>query len=367
MAASDYLIVGGGVIGCSLARRLAMAGARVTLLERGRPGAEASWAAAGILEPTAGSYGGLPLLAHWLAGLHRYRDFVAAIQDDSGLAIEYRITGRLRLTFDESELPVLQETRRAQLEAGIPCELWSAERVREEEPNVAPGVAGALYFPDHGLVDNRALMAALPVAASRRGAALRSDAAVTDLLMEGERVVGVRVGSERLPAGAVVIAAGCWSGQLGLRPAPVAPSKGQMVALADGAALCRHIVSVPGGSLAPRGDGRLTYGATKEDVGFDKRVTAGAVARLLAGAIRICPAVADLAVQQTWAGLRPVVQADQLPVLGAAAPGLFYATGHYSMGILSAPATAEAMSGLLLEGRSPLPIETFSPLRFAAP
>lgn len=370
MAASDVVIVGGGIIGCSLAWRLAGSGARVTLLERGQPGREASWAAAGLLEPAAGGYGGVggdPLLEHWLEGLRRYGDYVAAIKEDTGMAFEYRVTGRLLLAFCADDLPALRETRRRQDEAGIATTFWEAERVRAEEPNVPPGVAGALYFPDHGLVDNRGLMAALPVAARRRGVDLRAGAAVTGLVTEGDRVVGVEAGGERVAAGAVVIAAGSWSGPIGPRPVPVVPNKGQIIAFSSPTPLFRHILSMPGGGLSPRGDGRIIFGATSDDAGFDKRVTASGVARLLAGALRLCPAVADLSIHETWAGLRPIVPPERVPVLGAAAtPGLYYATGHAGMGILSAPATAEALAGLILDGRSPLPIDAFSPLRFDA-
>ncbi len=366
MATNDVVVVGGGIIGCTLAWRLAGEGARVTLLERGQPGTEASWAAAGLLEPTAGSYGGAPLLAHWLSGLDGYPAFVAALQEETGLPFEYRITGRLLLALDQSDLPARHAHLRVQQEAGIPCEFWSAERVRSEEPNVPATTVGALYFPNHGMVDPRGLMAALAVAATRRGVTVVTDTEVTGLVHEGERVVGVVGGKERWNAGATVIAAGSWSGGFGPLHVPVVPSKGQIVAFKMATPVCHHILSLPGVGLSPRADGRLVFGATHEDMGFDKRVTAGGIAHLLTGAIRLCPAIADLPVHETWAGLRPLVPSDRLPVLGSAVLGLYYATGHGGMGILSAPATAEALTGLILTGTSPLPIEEFSPLRFGA-
>jgi glycine oxidase len=338
----------------------------VVLIEREQPGAEASSAAAGLLVPEAGPHVPAPLLAHWLASLQMYPTFVAALREETGIPFEYRTTGRLVVAPNEHDLAVLQRGHYLQRAAGVRSELWTAEQVRAAEPAVAPGIAGGLFFPDHGLVDNRRLMICLATAAAKRGVVIRTGRPVTGLLREGDRVCGVDICGEHLHGSAVVNAAGSWAGLVDAHlPLPVVPAKGQILALEVHPPLCQHILSMLEVSVVPRTDGRLIVGATVETAGYDKRVTAGSLQRLLTSAITICPALVDAPVSETWAGLRPVV-VDQLPCVGAgSADGLYVATGHFKMGILSAPATAEALVGLMVAGRSPLPIDAFSPLRFA--
>jgi glycine oxidase len=363
---SDVIVIGGGIMGCSIAWRLAKEGVRVVLIERDQPGAEASSAAAGILVPEAGPHVPAPLLAHWLAALQMYPAFVAALHEETGIPFEYRTTGRLVIAQDERHLAALQHGHHLQREAGVRAELWTAEQVRAAEPAVAPEVAGGLFFPDHGLVDNRRLMICLATAAAKSGVLIRTGRPVTGLLWKGERVRGVDVCGEPLHADAVVNAAGSWAGLVdGRVPLPVVPAKGQILALEVRPPLCGRILSTPELSLVPRSDGRLIVGATVETAGYDKRVTAGSLGRLLTSAIALCPSLVGAPLSEAWAGLRPVAR-DQLPCVGGGQyEGLYVATGHFKMGILSAPATAEALVGLLVAGRSPLPIDAFSPLRFA--
>ena len=366
MPLPDVVVIGGGIMGCALAWRLAREGARVRLLERGRIGEEASWAAGGQLVPLASPTLPRPLLDHHVAGLRRYGDFVAALREDCGMPFEYRISGRLIVASSDEELAALGAVEALQGPAGVRAELWSAERLATEEPAVSG--LGALHLPEHGYVDNRRMVPALALAAARRGATVEQSRLVSGLLTERGRVVGVEVGGERIEAGAVVNAAGCWAGLVDRRyPVPVVPSKGQMLALDVPAPPSQRIISFPEVTIVPRLDGRLLLAATREQVGYDKRVTAWAVHRLLGGAIARFPELANATLLETWTGLRPLVWADERPLIGAAeTAGLYYATGHMGMGITSAPATAEALSGLILRGRSPLPIEAFAPSRFAA-
>src|SRR5947208_11569022 len=181
---SDVIVIGGGIIGCSIAWRLTREGVRVVLIEREQPGAEASSAAAGLLVPEAGPHVPAPLLAHWLASLQMYPAFVAALREETGIPFEYRTTGRLVVAPNEHDLAVLQRGHHLQCAAGVRSELWTAEQVRVAEPAVAPGVVGGLFFPDHGLVDNRRLMICLATAAAKRGVVIRTGRPVTGLLRE---------------------------------------------------------------------------------------------------------------------------------------------------------------------------------------
>ncbi|HEY3109578.1 MAG TPA: FAD-dependent oxidoreductase [Chloroflexota bacterium] len=365
MPLPDVVVIGGGIMGCALAWRLAREGARVRLLERGRIGEEASWAAGGQLVPLASPTLPRPLLDHYVAGLRLYGDFVAALREDCGMPFEYRISGRLIVASSDEELAALGEVEARQGPAGVRAELWSAERLAAEEPGVSG--LGALHLPEHGYVDNRRMVPALALAAARRGAIVEESRLVSGLLTERGRVVGVEVGGERIEAGAVVNAAGCWAGLVDRRyPVPVAPSKGHMLALDVPAPPSQRIISFPEVTIVPRLDGRLLVASTRELIGYDKRVTAWAVHRLLDGVVRRFPGLAQATLLESWTGLRPLTSADELPLIGAAeTPGLYYLTGHHGMGITSAPAAAEALTGLILRRRSPLPIEPFAPTRFA--
>src|SRR5919199_1789316 len=191
MPLPDVVVIGGGIMGCALAWRLAREGATVRLLERGRIGQEASWAAGGQLVPLASPALPRPLLDHHVAGLRRYDDFVAALREDCGMPFEYRISGRLIVASSEEELAELGAVAARQGPAGLTAELWSAERLAAEEPAV--GGLGALHLPEHGYVDNRRMVPALALAAARRGALVQESRLVTGLLTRGDRVVGVDV------------------------------------------------------------------------------------------------------------------------------------------------------------------------------
>jgi len=296
-----------------------------------------------------------------------YPDFVAALQQETGMPFEFRRSGRVLIATSEQELQSYQTALPSERAAGVRVESWSAEQLRQAEPAVRPDVMGALFYPDHGLVDNRRLVVCLAIAAARRGVLIRTGKPVTGLLRQGDRVTGVDVCGERVAAGAVVNAAGCWAGLVdqGVR-VPVMPAKGQALALEMHPPLCERIIAGAGGSLVARSDGRHLMGSTVEDVGYDKRVTAAGVGSLLSRATAFVPRLADATVVETWAGLRPVT-ADKIPLLGPSSlEGLTIATGHFTMGILSAPATAEAVTGLIVKGASPIPIEAFDPTRIMA-
>jgi glycine oxidase len=307
-----------------------------------------------------------PLLDHWLAALKMYPDFVARLRDETGAQFEMRMCGQLVVATEEGHVPPLRATYERQGPAGVGAEWWTPEQVAAAEP-VLPPTFGGLWYPEHGFVENRRMVPALAQAAARRGVVVRTQAPVARVVVDGARVGGVELASgERIAAAAVVNAAGAWSGQLGgAGGLPVGPSKGQMAALELRPMPLDRIVSFAGVTVVPRADGRLLLAATKEDdVGFDKRTTAWAVHHLVGNALRYLPRLRDASLVETWAGLRPRA-ADEQAVVGAGEPdGLYWATGHYGMGILSAPATAEALAGLLLHGESPLPIGAFAPNRF---
>jgi len=356
MVTSDLLIVGGGIIGCALALRLAEEKLKVTVVERGEPGREASWAAAGMLAPTSeGPHFNPPEAELAIASAALYPGWLErlGVRD----AVGYRTEGTLQVAFTEDEAAALRS---------LPGEILTAAEARRLEPALSERVVAAVFLPRDVQVDNRRLLAAVAQAARKAGVKFLTGTIVTELLIESGRIVSVRTSTgETLAAGAVVNAAGCWAGKLDAQRTPTHPIRGQMIALrgSEGSGL-RHVVRSQRGYILPREDGRLVIGSTSEDVGYDKGLTPAGLRQLLAAAIELVPAAASLPFADAWAGLRPD-SPDHLPILGATdVENYSVATGHYRNGILLAPITAQLVGDVILGRRPQLSLEPFSPSRF---
>lgn len=366
----DVVVIGGGVIGLSIAWRASEAGLSVAVLDESF-GRGATWASAGLLAPvTEVHHGEEPVLRLGMESLRRYPAFVRALEDYTGSSVGYRSAGTLIVAPDGDSFIVLQELWRLQDRLGLPVERLSRREVRALEPALTPRLRAAwLVGGDHS-VDNRALAAALLRACRLRGVRLLEDAAASVTIDDG-RVRGVRLTSgASVTCGRVVLAAGCWSALVdgvpdGFRPA-VRPVKGQLLYLRDrhGSAVLEHAVRGPDVYIVPRGDGRVVVGATVEERGFDTTVTAGAVLDLLRDACELVPGLAELELAECVAGLRPG-SPDNAPLIGETGiDGLLVATGHYRNGILLTPLTADAIVHLLVTGHRPEEIAPASPLRF---
>jgi glycine oxidase len=366
---ADVVVVGGGVIGCAIARRLAFDGVATLLLERDEAGAHASWAAAGMLAPLAEADRADPFLALLLESRALYPELARALLEETGIAVEYRTEGSLYLAFTDDDAGKLDQRHAWQTAAGLQVQRLTAEEVRRLEPGVAGTVLGALRFPEDHQVDNRVLSRALAAAATLAGARIRTGVEVLEIVVEGGRVVGVRTErGEMIGCAAVVVAAGSWSGALaGLpRALPVSPVHGQLLALRTEPALFDHVVHTPRVYLVPRSDGRLIVGATEERRGFERAVTPGGLLSLLPAALEAAPSLRDAPIVESWSGLRPGTP-DGRPILGPDpdVAGLHYATGHYRNGILLAPLTAEIVAASL-RGDPTRDLTPFSIARFAA-
>ena len=365
----DAIVIGGGIIGCSVAWRLALSGRKVVLLERGRVGGEASSAAGGIFIPEAAPELSPDLLRFWDTSNQMYPSFVEEVRATTGEAFEFRVSGRLVVAFTDEDVVRLRERFEFQAPSGIRAEWLSGTDARAAEPSLSPDVQAAIFFPDHGLVDNPRLTHALGSALHRTGGDLVENCLVTGLLIREGQVTGVTTATGEVHGSIVVNCAGSWSGLVDSRAKqPVRPAKGQMLAVDRGSLPLNHLVAGPGGSAVPRADGRTLIGATIDDVGFDKDVIAGAIAGLFQRTARILPSLEQARFLDAWAGLRPMCP-DHQPLIGAdlEIDGLYWATGHFTMGILSAPATAKAITELVDSGRTALPIAGFSARRFASP
>jgi glycine oxidase len=385
--AVDLAIVGGGIVGLSVALRAREQGMSVAVLERGEIGAGATHVAAGMLAPVAeAEFGqaGRRVLELGMLSARMWPSFAEELQAAGGIAVGLRRTGTLVVARDEDEARELERQLTFRESLGLHAVRLRASEAREREPALAPTVRLALHAPEDHSVDPRCVMQALRRACELAGVRLQEQATVLGLeLEEGERrVVGVRVSSDEAPAvdldstgaGAssfldmgsfdvvyardVVVAAGAWSGGLAGLPdgagMPVRPVKGQIMRLRDpaGSGLLEGVVRFEGGYLVPRGDGRYVLGATMEERGFEPEVTAGGIYELLRDAHELVPGISELHVEELGVGYRPSTP-DNAPVIGPGAlQGLTWATGHHRNGILLAPLTAELVVRALVADRN---------------
>lgn len=365
-------MIGGGVIGLAVAWRAAQMGMAVTLCDP-RPASGTSWAAAGMLAPvTEVHYGEEALLALNLDSNRRWPAFAAELAEASGRDPGYGECGTVMVARDADDRAALDELLAFQRRLGLQVERLRSRELRALEPGLAPSVRGGILVSGDHQVDNRALLRALQAACDRAGVEVRR-ARVLGLRTEADRVTGVRLDDgTALAAPTVVLAAGCWSGQLdGVdRRAlpPVRPVKGHLVHLCGPAETRLATRNVRGLDVyvVTRPDGRVVVGATVEERGFDLTPTAGAVADLLRDARDLLPDIAELDFVEVAVGLRPG-SPDNAPLLGPAVgvDGLVHATGHYRNGILLAPVTADLLTELLTTGRLPDQVAPFAPARFA--
>lgn len=371
----DAVVAGGGVIGLSIAWRAATAGLAVAVVDP-QPGHGATWAAAGMLGPVGEAHFGEEALARAnLAAARQWPAFALDLETASGHPVGYVTSGTVLVALDPSDRRVVDDVLEYQLALGLTPRRLSSRECRTLEPLLAPGIGGGAEFPDDHQVDNRRLVEALLAACDRAGVVLVTDE-VSGVESEGGRAAGVSlVGGATLRAGAVVIAAGCWSGRLGLPyrlVPPVRPVKGLTVrARASAGAprmtrIVRGLVHGRSCYLVPRADGSVVIGATVEEKGFDLTVQIGSVHDLLRDARAVVPALDEYELVETTTGLRPG-SPDNAPLVGPTAmERLFVATGHYRNGILLAPITADAMVSLLEGVPVTGPLAPFGPDRFDA-
>jgi len=373
---SDVLVIGGGIIGLVTAWRAAQRGFATAVVDP-EPGGGAAQVAAGMLAAvTELHYGEQTLLGLNLASARRYPDFAAELTDLTGHDLGYRQCGTLAVALDADDRAHLRELHALQRESGLESEWLSGRDCRRLEPMLAPGVRGGLRVDGDHQIDPRRLARALVAACERAGVVFHRTWAER-LHVVRDRACGVTTtdGAE-LGAGQLVLAAGSLSGRLPGVPddvlPPVRPVKGQVLRLTVpkryAPFLSRTVRAVVRGShvyLVPRQSGELVVGATSEELGWDKTVTAGAVYELLRDAHELVPGITELPLTETRAGLRPG-SPDNAPLLGPTElPGLLLATGHYRNGVLLTPVTGDVMAHALATGELPDEARPFTPKRFA--
>jgi len=358
----DTLIVGGGVIGLSIAWELAQHGEKVCVVDRGQFGQEASWAGAGMIP--AG-----PDESHWkmatpfeqLEGLslQLHSEWHQQLQELTGIDNEYRQCGTVYLASTPAETKTLDRKIERWRQLGIACHQLDSATLTELEPTLAPRAAEfsrAYHVPAEVQVRNPRHLRALVAACQLAGVELRTGVTVHGFEAAGDRLLTAATCAAPIRADKFCLAAGTWSGQiaagLGI-DLPVRPIRGQIVLLNGPPGLLGRNVYVGMRYLTPRRDGRLLVGSTLEDVGFIKQNTVTAVADLMRFAESIAPEIAQLPIETQWAGLRPGT-VDGLPYLGRLPQfkNGWLATGHFRAGLQISPGTAVVMRALML-GQEP--------------
>ncbi|MBD2126809.1 glycine oxidase ThiO [Microcoleus sp. FACHB-1] len=355
-AASDILIIGGGVIGLAIAVELKLRGATVTVVTRDFQQGS-TLAAAGMLAPLAERIPQSPMLdlCRWSRSL--YPEWIRKLEQLTGVATGYWPTGILAPVYEQA-IASRQDVTSA--EAKSACWL-DQEAIHLYQPGLGSDVVGGWWYPEDGQVDNRELAQALRVAAQELGVNLREGVEVYAIEQQNRTIREVRTSVGEFQADHYVLAAGAWSSDL--LPLPIRPKKGQMLSVqAPENRKPYSLKRVLFGSevyLIPRRNGRILIGATSEDVGWMPHNTPAGIHTLLTQAIRLYPELQDWPIQECWWGFRPATP-DELPILGTSAcKNLTLATGHYRNGILLAPGTAVLIADLISQQKSDPLLEHF--------
>ena len=366
MKAPDVLVVGGGVVGAACARWLSQQELAVRVLDSAAEAGIASRAAAGILAPLAETNADDPLLSLKVRGRDLYHEVAPALREETGIDIRLRTEGIVHVALSSTEMNRLTDQIAWQRQMGFKSDWLSQGDLREQHPEVSPKVLGAKFMPEGGALDPELLVEALLASAVGRHAEVTRGVRVTDVLIEAGAVVGVRTETETLSCGAVVLAAGAWSGRIGGLPRPlsVEPIRGQMAAV-DWPNQQRPAVIYGGSGYVVRRGSEAVVGTTVEHAGFDASVTEAGIEKVLNTLRSIYPALAHAPVKRTWAGLRPGTP-DGQPIVGPDpdVDGLWYATGHGRNGFLLAAITGQIVSQLFMQESVEPDITSVDPTRF---
>jgi glycine oxidase len=361
-ATSEVLVLGAGVVGCAVAWELASRHrAKVTVLERAVPGAEASSAAAGILGaqvesheiPEEGPSVRRALFELLLASRERHRFLDAQLRDRVGVSTGFQACGALRVTRHRDQLEALVGNHTWQRAFDQRVTPVDAHEARDLEPALAHDFVGGVHLPDDAQLDPPSLLRALQLGCTSAGVTFKSGAVVRGVVHAHDKITGVRVEDGEIQAPIVIVCAGSWSSMIdGLPMAAraVRPVRGQIVQVDTRPPIVRRIVFGDAGYVLSRLDGRTILGSTMEEVGHLKEVTVGGIHAVLGNAIATLPTIADAPITATWAGFRPATQRGT-PILGSTQiQGLFVATGHFRNGILLAPETGRVIADLVATG-----------------
>ena len=357
----DIVVVGGGVIGCAIAYRLASAGLSVEVIERDGIASHASGNAYGVLYATFGPGIPGPALAVAKHSIELHKELDPQIQSESDIDTEFRPSCSIDVAMDEAALEEVNANADWWESEDLSIERLSAESILELEPLITPNIVGGVRHLSHYEIDSYKLTLALATAFERHGGVIRSGNVVSmatpgEVTLESGSAISVPVR---------IICSGPWAGAneiAGIPNLPIRPVKGEIIRLAfpgDDFSL-RVVNGRP--YIARKPDGLVWIGTTDEEAGFDETTSASARESIIAGALELAPALETAVIEQHTACLRPT-SADGLPVVGQIDDGLYVANGAGSKGILYSHVIAEWIADSVLEDADSIPTE-FAVSRF---
>ncbi|WP_449540339.1 glycine oxidase ThiO [Ferdinandcohnia sp. Marseille-Q9671] len=344
----DVVIIGGGIIGCSIAYYLAKENMKVAIFESNQIGSKSTSAAGGMLGAHSECDGDVDVFFPFArSSQYAYSELKDELYHLSGIDIGYKKGGILKLVYNESDRNGLQTI------LSQPTVKWlDKEEVWEMEPSVSSNLAGAAYIEEDVNVMPSSVCQAFAKSAQIRGASLFEYTPVFEIQKKGNGFL-IHTATSRVEAKQVVVASGVWSTpffkQLGLDH-QVNPVKGECISVLDEKATLKHTIFHDGYYIVPRTNGKLVIGATMKENDWNERVSLDGIDTLIAKAKMMLPTIADMKIDSFWAGLRPQTF-DQKPYIGhhPEDEGILFATGHFRNGILLAPATGQMIRDLILK------------------
>ena len=367
------LIIGGGIIGLSIAWRLIGIGKKVIIIDKKNLGKEASWAAAGML---SGRLDLKPcekkLLPIFEKSHLAWPKFAEELENKSGKSIGYKKEGTLRVACDLDEEKKLKNNYDFLKNNKVNITWLSGDKIRDKEPYVSNNVLSGFFSPDDHHVNNRYILDALItiLKKNKNNCIFKENTEVEKIITNKNQVIGVKTNNEIIKTKEIIVCSGAWTSKIKnieIKEVPIRPVKGQMVCLKvpKNISLLKHILWRENVYLVPRNNSDLIIGATEEEMGYDKSLTVGGIYNLLKIAREVLPAIEDLSIVESWSGLRPTSR-DDAPIIGPSKKlkGLIYATGHHKNGILLAPLTSSIIKNYYLNGNIGNDFNNFEPGRF---
>jgi len=378
----DVVVIGAGIVGSSCAYYLAKAGLKVHLVEKGPFGSGAS--KAGMMHLVTWEEPEI----HLRLGCESQKLY-QQLSQELPLDIEYRKTGSIAFLENSQQFQKFKETIKRLQAWGVNCELIEIQDLLKIEPYVAPDIAGGAYFKEDGQVSPLYATLALIQASRDLGTVTDSFCEVTGFEMSpaGNKVTGVTTSKGRIPADAVVIAAGAWSakvGELAGLDIPIQPRRGNLAVTVPVperimnvkvllAASYMDTVHEGGGgnglavaaNIQQAGNGNLVMGSSRQFVGFDSEVDPMVIAKMMDQNLRYYPILKDISVIRTWVGFRPYTP-DLIPIISPvdSIEGMYIAAGHEGIGITEGPITGKLISQMITNQPLEFPLDAVSFNRF---
>lgn len=361
----DIIIVGGGVIGASIAYHLSkQTNKQILLLERDELNSHASRAAAGMLGAQAELTPDHPLFPLARASLEWFREHAEQLEEKSGIPLHLNLTGTIQLALNEDEWIQFQRRRKTWEELNV--EVLEYSKIKTFLPSLSEEIRGGLWVPD-GQLEAANLTRAWIHAAVKQGVEVHERSPVRSLMMEGEQVRGVITDQGRVEAEWVVVASGAWSNEYlpSHLQIPLIPVKGEALLAQMDQLSFKHTFFTKNAYLVPKQKNLVLVGATEHPHQMNEKASMWGISQLLNQALTLYPFLKEAQFVNAWAGVRPQTP-DQLPVLGMSTQvqGLLYASGHYRNGILLSAITGKIAAELIEEGQASLDIASLSPERW---